>query len=122
MCEGLDRLLKGETRRLLSGRAAIQILAKYGAIAKKCAWAPEGVKLAIVIDLPSVWFCPSEHGADGVFLMPYSEEKFGTGIEFLKKDYTLRDYNSFQARIDGWDFAAAMIATASQKGKENGIN
>jgi hypothetical protein len=114
VCEKLDRPL--EDRRPIQGRTAVRILAEYAAIAHRSAWPPDGVKLAVVVAPPSVWFCPSEHGHHGGFICAYDSDVFGTGIEFFKAgaEHSLFDYCSISARLDGWSFASRMISTHSK--------
>lgn len=90
------------------GKRLASVLAEYGQVAHKCA-AVSGCELAIVIVPPSVWFCPSESGFNGVFIEPYSEDKFGAGVEVSKADGSLWDYCSINARLDGWNFFGGMV-------------
>jgi hypothetical protein len=109
ICQNLDKLLPDEHRLPITGKAAVMILAEYGAIAHRCSSAPEGIKLAVVICHPTVWFCPSHQGLDGVFIEPYQESKHGQGICLEHENGDLFRYGSIEARLDGWEFAARMI-------------
>jgi hypothetical protein len=106
----LDRPDPDEDRLSIRGKAAIMILAEYGAIAYKCSLPPKSVKLAVVVCPPCTWFCPSTDGLDGVFVEKYSSEKFGSGILIDAKDPNLFRYGSIEARMDGWQFAALMVS------------
>ena len=106
---------KDENRTPIKGKAAINILAEYGAIAYRCSGVPDRFKLAIVISPPHVWFCPSSDGLDGVFIEDYSEDKHGKSFMTSEKD-NLFTYSNIDARLDGWSFAAGMVELArSQK-------
>ena len=113
VCQTLDKLKIGDTRAQIKGKAAIVILAEYAATAQRCAYPPSDVGLVVVVCPPSVWFCPNYKGLSGMFVEPYSKEKHGEGLEFTGKK-ALWDFGSIQARMDGWGFAAEMIA-ASKK-------
>ena len=111
----LDKYASDENRTLIKGKAAINILAEYGAIAYRCSGVPDRFKLAIVISPPHVWFCPSSDGLDGVFIEDYSEDKHGKSFMTSEKD-NLFTYSNIDARLDGWSFAAGMVELArSQK-------
>jgi hypothetical protein len=109
ICKTLDRPEPDEDRLPITGKAAIAILAEYGAVAHKCSFPPESVKLAVVVCPPCTWFCPSMDGLDGVFVEQYSPDKFGSGISIEVEDTDLLRYGSIYARMDGWDFAARMV-------------
>jgi len=106
--ENLDKYASDENRNPIKGKAAIAILAEYGAIAYKCIYPPEDTKLAIIISPPHVRFCPSSDGLDGVFIENYTEEKHGKCFLELTKD-GLFAYNNVDSRIDGWGFFSDMI-------------
>jgi hypothetical protein len=111
----LDKYASDENRTPIKGKAAINILAEYGAIAYRCSGVPDRFKLAIVISPPHVWFCPSSDGLDGVFIEDYSEDKHGKSFMTSEKD-NLFTYSNIDARLDGWSFAAGMVELArSQK-------
>ena len=111
----LDKYASDENRNPIKGKAAINILAEYGAIAYRCSGVPDRFKLAIVISPPHVWFCPSSDGLDGVFIEDYSEDKHGKSFMISEKD-NLFTYSNIDARLDGWSFAAGMVELArSQK-------
>jgi hypothetical protein len=110
ICKTLDRPEPDEDRLPITGKAAIVILAEYGAIAYKCSFPPESVRLAVVVCPPHTWFCPSTDGLDGVFVEQYSPEKFGSGISIDAEDPNLFRYCSIEARMDGWQFAALMVS------------
>jgi len=115
----------GEENRLpISGNAAVRILAEYAAIAHRCAWAPEGTRLAVVVSPPYVWFCPSKDGLHGAFIEEYSVEKHGAGLSYLKSD--LFCYTNIDARLDGWNFNASMVMSSIERQmglqSENGGN
>jgi hypothetical protein len=106
--ENLDKYASDENRNPIKGKAAIAILAEYGAIAYKCIYPPKNTKLAIIISPPHVRFCPSSDGLDGVFIENYTEEKHGKCFLELTKD-GLFAYNNIDSRIDGWGFFSNMI-------------
>jgi hypothetical protein len=110
ICKTLDRPEPDEDRLPITGKAAIVILAEYGAIAHKCSFPPKSVKLAVVVCPPSTWFCPSTDGLDGVFIEQYTPEKFGNGISIEADNPDLFRYGSIDARMDGWEFAAFMVS------------
>lgn len=107
----LDKYASDENRTPIKGKAAINILAEYGAIAYRCFGVPDQFKLAIVISPPFVFFCPSPDGLDGIFIEDYSEEKHGKSFMDLEKD-NLFAYSNIDARLDGWSFAAGMLELA----------
>ena len=109
--ENLDKYANDENRTPIKGKAAINILAEYGAIAYKCVYPPESTKLAIVISPPFIFFCPSPNGLDGIFVEDYSEDKHGKSFMDLEKD-NLFAYSNIDARLDGWAFAAGMVELA----------
>lgn len=111
--ENLDTSAIEEDRKAIKGKAAINILAEYGAIAYKCVYPPENTKLAIVISPPVVRFCPSLDGLDGVFIENYTEEKHGKFFLELTKD-DLFAYSNIDSRIDGWGFFGDMIWLKSE--------
>lgn len=105
---GLDKLEEGDVRVPFKGKRLASVLAEYGQVAHKCA-AVSGCELAIVVAPPSVWFCPSKSGPNGVFIEPYSEDKFGAGVEASKAAGSLWGYCSINARLDGWNFFGGMV-------------
>lgn len=107
----LDKYASDENRNPIKGKAAISILAEYGAITYKAVCPPESTKLAIVISPPFIFFCPSPDGLDGVFIEDYSEDKHGKYFMQLEKD-NLFAYTNIDARLDGWAFAAGMVELA----------
>ena len=112
--ETLDKYASDENRTPIKGKAAINILAEYGAITYKAVYPP--TKLAIVISPPFIFFCPSPDGLDGVFIEDYYEDKHGKCFIQLEKD-NLFAYTNIDARLDGWSFAAGMVELA-QKNKD----
>lgn len=106
--KGLDIWAEKEKRSPIQGKVAIKILAEYGLVAHVCSSCPKNLKLAIVIDPPSVYFCPSRDGLHGIFIEPYEEKKHGDGTVFMLKN-DLFSYTNIQARLDGWAFAAGMF-------------
>lgn len=104
----LDASAMKEDRKAIEGKAAINILAEYGAIAYKCVHPPESTKLAIVISPPYVRFCPSSNGLDGIFIECYTEGKHGKCFLLLTKN-DLFAYSNIDARIDGWRFFGDMV-------------
>ncbi len=109
--ETLDKYARDENRNPIKGKAAISILAEYGAITYKAVCPPESTKLAIVISPPFIFFCPSPDGLDGIFVEDYSEDKHGKSFMDLEKD-NLFAYTNIDARLDGWSFAAGMVELA----------
>ena len=107
--ETLDKYASDENRNSIKGKAAINILAEYGAITYKAVCPP--TKLAIVISPPFIFFCPSPDGLDGVFIEDYYEDKHGKCFMQLEKD-NLFAYTNIDARLDGWAFAAGMVELA----------
>lgn len=107
--ENLDTSAIKEDRNPIKGKAAIAVLAEYGAIAYKAVCPPESTKLAIIISPPYVRFCPSSNGLDGVFIENYKEEKHGKCFLELTKEDDLFAYNNVDSRIDGWGFFSNMI-------------
>lgn len=107
----LDKYASDENRNPIKGKAAINILAEYGAITYKAVCPPESTKLAIIISPPHVRFCPSPDGLDGVFIENYKKEKHGKCFFELTKD-GLFAYSNVDARIDGWSFAVGMVELA----------
>lgn len=115
--ENLDKYANDENRTPIKGKAAINILAEYGAIAYRCSGVPDRFKLAIVVSPPFVFFCPSPDGLDGIFVEDYSEDKHGKSFMTSEKD-NLFAYSNIDARLDGWVFAAGMVELA-QMNKDN---
>jgi hypothetical protein len=111
MTTGLDKVKHDDYRQPLEGKEAIRVMAEYGAILYKCCFTPEGVNMAIVIWGLDVWICPSRNRRDGVFIEPYNEQIFGSGVK-IEPVETLGDLNNFQARMDGWYFAALMMQSS----------
>jgi hypothetical protein len=109
VCAQLDRPEAGEDRLPMRGKAAISILAEYGATAHRCCHPPAGTKLAIVISPPSIWFCPSQFGLDGVWIDSYSEREFGQGVELALTTPNLWRFDNIHARLDAWDFVAEIL-------------
>jgi hypothetical protein len=107
----LDKYASDENRNPIKGKAAINILAEYGAIAYRCSGVPDRFKLAIVVSPPFIFFCPSPNGLDGIFVEDYSEDKHGKSFMDLEKD-NLFAYTNIDARLDGWSFAAGMVELA----------
>ena len=108
IAENLDTSSQEEKRRAITGKAAINILAEYGAIAYKCVYPPDNAKLAIVISPPYVRFCPSSNGLDGVFIEEYTERKHGKCFLELTKD-GLFAYTNIDSRLDAWGFFGDMV-------------
>ena len=106
--ENLDTSAQEEKRRAITGKAAINILAEYGAIAYRCATPPNDTKIAIVISPPYVRFCPSPDGLDGIFIENYIEEKHGKCFLEITKD-GLFGYTNIDARLDAWGFFGDMV-------------
>lgn len=106
--ENLDTLAQKGKRRAITGKAAINILAEYGAIAYRCATPPNNTKLAIVVSPPCVHFCPSRDGLDGVFIEEYKEQKHGKYFLEITKD-GLFGYTNIDARFDAWGFFGDMV-------------
>ena len=104
---GWDVGADAENRLPIEGMAAVRILEEYGKAAHLCA-SVESCNLAIVIDAPSVWFCPSQDGPDGVFLQQYDESIHGPGVE-VEKQLDIWDFSNIKARLDGWGFFAQMV-------------
>lgn len=111
--ENLDKYASDENRNPIKGKAAINILAEYGAIAYRCSGVPDRFKLAIVVSPPFVFFCPSPDGLDGIFVEDYSENKHGKSFMTSEKD-NLFAYSNIDARLDGWGFAAGMVELAQE--------
>ena len=107
--ENIDKIANRENNHLIEGRAVIKILAEYGVTAYKAASVPENTKLAIIISLPYVYFCPSTEGLDGVFIEQYNPEKHGRCLLELRRKQ-LFDCSNIQAKVDGWDFFSAMVS------------
>ena len=107
----LDKYADDENRTPIKDKAAIIILAEYGAITYNAVCLPENTRLLIVISPPFVFFCPSSEGLDGVYIESYSEDKHGKAFMVLEKD-NLFAYSNLDARLDGWAFAASMIELA----------
>ncbi len=107
--ENLDTSAIKEDRNPIKGKAAIAVLAEYGAITYKAVCPPESTKLAIIISPPYVRFCPSSNGLDGVFIENYKEEKHGKCFLELTKEDDLFAYNNVNSRIDGWRFFSNMV-------------
>ena len=114
----LDKYASDENRTPIKGKAAINILAEYGAITYKAVCPPESTKLAIVISPPFIFFCPSPDGLDGVFIEDYSEDKHGKSFMTSEKD-NLFAYSNIDARLDGWGFAAGMVELAQKSRDHN---
>ena len=109
VAQSLDSQAESEGRFPITGKKAIVILAEYGAIARRACSPPDGQTVAVVVCPPSVWFCPSKNGCDGVFIEPYCQDRHGPGLEFAGKD-DLFDYTNIEARIDAWRFFAEMCS------------
>jgi hypothetical protein len=83
---------------------AVRVLAEYGAIVHRESLPGGEVKinLAVVIAPPEVFICAGGP-MDGVFIQPYSEEKFG-GFHLKHDRPQFLSYTNIQARMDGWEF------------------
>ena len=106
--KNLDVTAEKENRLPIEGNSAIRILGEYGAIAYRCSWVPQNVKLAIVICPPFFWLCPSKNGLNGIFIEEYEENYHGKGIS-IEKGKELFSYTNIDGRLDGWSFCTQMM-------------
>lgn len=107
--DNLDILAGQESRLPIKGKAAVRILGEYAAIAHYCAFTPESTRLAVIVDPPCVWFCPSKEGLHGAFIERYNLERHGEGMKFTKES-DLFAYTNIDARLDAWGFYAQMLS------------
>lgn len=92
----------------ISAQSASDILIEYGALLHQFCRHPEDTALVVVIDHPSVFFCPLLNGTSGVFIETYSKGKHGDWVMRLHKE-DLFDYTNLDARLDALDFRGFMI-------------
>lgn len=113
IAENLDALAEQEGRRPIKGKAAVNILGEYAAIAHYCAFAPKDIRLAVIVSPPHVWFCPSKDGLQGGFIEEYNASRHGDGVRFTKEP-DLFSYTNIDARLDAWSFYAQMLSGYSK--------
>jgi hypothetical protein len=112
----LETVKSGTIGHLIKGKAAISIQSEYGIAFYKSAHPGEGVEvpLLIVIDGDTVYATFGGDGKNKVIIGEYSEESHGPWVKKLDKE-TLWDFCNINARLDGWELYADIMAEAIKR-------